>query len=94
MCNDLKRKGVVLSLENKLTRLAQGEMMTKLAKEYNVGNYTLTDLKKNESKIREFVTTMESLSVCPKERKIMRLAKDGQHVHVPLVCVINFTYCL
>ena len=78
---NLKRKRVVLSLGNKLTildRLAQGEMMTKLAKEYNVGNSTLTDLKKNESKIREFVTTMESLSVCPKERKIMRLAKDGQ----------------
>ena len=39
-CNDLKRKRVVLSLENKLTRLVQGEMMTKLAKEYNVGNST------------------------------------------------------
>ena len=61
---------VVLSLENKLTildRLAQGEMMTKLAKEYNIGNSTLTELKKKESIIREFVTAMEGLSVCPKE---------------------------
>ena len=48
---NLKHKRVVLSLENKLTRLAQGEMMTNLAKEYSVGYSTLTDLKKNESKI-------------------------------------------
>ena len=71
-------------------------MMTKLAKEYNVyvGNSTLTDLKKNESKIREFVTTMESLSVCPKEQKLMHLAKDGQPdegLYIWYVSLINFT---
>ena len=51
---NMKRVRVVLSLENKLTildRLAQGEIMTKLAKEYNIGNTTLTALEKNESKI-------------------------------------------
>ena len=50
---NIKHMRVVLSLENKLTildRLTQGEMMTKLAKEYNVGNSTLIDLsaQKNE----------------------------------------------
>ena len=36
----------------------------------------MTDIKKNESNIRSFVSTMESLSVSSKERKIMRLADD------------------
>ena len=36
----------------------------------------VTDLKKKESRIRSFVSSMESLSVCSKERKIMCLADD------------------
>ena len=40
----------------------------------------MTDLKK-ESKIRSFVLSMESLSVCSKERKIMRLADDDKAVY-------------
>ena len=67
---NIKRVRVVLSLENKLTildRLAQGEMMTKLAKEYNVGNYSHRSEKERS---RVFGTTMESLSVClPKRMK-------------------------
>ena len=53
-----KRKRVVLSLENKLAildRLEKGETKTKLAKEFSVANSTLTGLKKNESKIREYL---------------------------------------
>lgn len=56
-----KRKRVVLTLENKLSildRVANSEKMTKLAKEFGVGNSTITDLKK-ESRFRSFVTTME-----------------------------------
>ena len=74
-----KRKRVVLSLENKLSildRLAKNERPTKIAKEFGIGNSTVTDIKKNESSIRSFVSTMESLSVSSKERKIMRLADD------------------
>ena len=74
-----KRKRVVLTLENKLSildRLAKGEKASKIASEFGIGNSTVTDLKKNESKIRSFVSSMESLSVCLKERKIMRLAED------------------
>lgn len=74
-----KRKRVVLSLENKLRildRLAKGEKAMKIASEFGMGNSTVTDLKKNESRIRSFVSLMESLLVCSKERKIMRLADD------------------
>ena len=71
-----KRKKVVLTLQNKLSildRIAKGEN----SKEFGVGNSTVTDLKK-ESRIRSFVTTMESLSVSLKECKIIRLTKDEQ----------------
>ena len=77
MCR--KHKRVVLSSENKLSildRLAKGERATKIASEFGIGNSTVTDIKKNESSIRSFVSTMESLSVSSKERKIMRLADD------------------
>ena len=72
-------------------------MIAKLAKEHNVGNSTLTDLKKNESKIPEFMTTMESLTICPKGQKIIHLAKDGQLDealylwYVSLISHINFS---
>ena len=79
MAASRKRKRVVLSLENKLCildRLAKGEKATSIASEFGIGNSTVTDLKKNESRIRAFVSSMESLSVCSKEHKIMRLADD------------------
>ena len=63
-CRQCKR--VVLSLENKLSildRLAKGEKATKVAGEFGIGNSMVTDLKKNESRIRSFVSSMESLSV-------------------------------
>ena len=74
-----KRKRVVLSLENKLSilnRLAKGEKGTKVASEFGIGNSMVTDLKKKESRIRLLVSSMESLSVRSKERKIIRLAND------------------
>lgn len=55
-----ERKRVVLSLD---------------ASDFSIGNSTVTYLK-NESKIWSFVMTMESLSVCSKERKIMHLPKN------------------
>ena len=73
-----KRKRVVLSLENKLSilnRLAKGEKATKVASEFGIGNSMVTDLKK-KSRIWLLVSSMESLYVCSKERKIMRLADD------------------
>lgn len=47
---------------NILDRLAKGEKAANLAREFGIGNSTVTDLKKNESTIRSFVSTMESLS--------------------------------
>ena len=64
-----KRKRVVPSLENKssiLNRLAKGKKGTKVASEFGIGNSTVTDLKKNESRIRSLVSSMESF--CTFER--------------------------
>ena len=47
-------------VEHILDRLAKGEKATELASEFGTGNSTLTDLKKNESRIRSFVSSMES----------------------------------
>ena len=53
----------------------------------------MTDLKKKESKIRLFVSLMESLSVCSKERKIMCLADDDKAVYKLIFHISeNFTY--
>ena len=91
-----KRKRVVLSLENKLSilnRLAKGEKGTKVTSEFGIGNSTVTDLKKNESRIRSLVSSMESLFVRSKVRKIIRLA-DDEKVDEDVYKFIseNFTY--
>ena len=91
-----KSKRVVPSLENKsslLNRLAKGKKGTKVASEFGIGNSTVTDLKENESRIRSLVSSMESLSICSKERKIMCLASD-EKVDKAVYKFIseNFTY--
>lgn len=73
-----KHKRVVLLLESKLCvldRLAKGERATVVASDFRIGNSTVNDLKK-ESRIWSFIMKMECLSVCLKERKIMRLPKN------------------
>ena len=80
-----KKRKRVLSLENKLSildRLAKSEKATKVASEFGTGTSTVTDLKKNESRFRWFVSSTESLSVCTKERKIMRFADDDMYMDV------------
>ena len=52
-----------------------GEKATKPASEFGIGNSTVTDLLK-ESIIRSLLLTMEYLSVCLKEHKIMHLADN------------------
>ena len=64
-----QRKQVVLSLENKLSildRIAKGGKVTKVAGEFGIGNSMVTDLKKNESRIQLFASSMAGLSVCSK----------------------------
>ena len=83
----MQKTRVVLLLENKLcilNRPAMGEKATKPASEFGIGNSTVTDLLK-ESIIRSLLLTMEYLSVCLKEHKIMHLA-DNEKVDEAMVC--------
>ena len=50
---------------------------------------TVTDLKKNEAKIRSFVLSMESLSVSSKQRKIMCLADDEEVDEALYLCYVQ-----
>ena len=43
--------------------------MTNIASEFGIGNFAVTDLKNNKSRILSFVLSMESLSVCSKNVK-------------------------
>ena len=73
------QKHTCVSLEAKLeiiNHLKKGESQSSLASEYSIGKSTVGDFKKNEEKIREFATTMESLDVSTKKCKFMRLAND------------------
>ena len=70
-----KRKQIKICI---LDRLAKGERATKLATEFGIGNTMVTDLKKNEAKIRLFASSMESLSVSSKQRKTMGFAEDEE----------------
>ena len=76
-----KRKHVTLSIEQKLTilkKVAGGASLTTIAKEYDIGKSTVSDIKKNEEKLKKFAAGMESFSVDSKSRKIMRLANDDE----------------
>lgn len=55
-----KRKYTTCSLKDKLEvlkRLDKGESATKLSLEFGVGKATITDWKKNRSKIEQFCVT-------------------------------------
>ena len=77
---DRKHKRVVLSIESTLTVLdsvAKGVGYSELTEKFGIGKSTITTLKKNEAKIREFASTLESNSMSG-SRKVMRLAKDEE----------------
>ena len=74
-----KGKHTCVSLEAKLKiidRLKKGESQSSLASEYGIGKSTVGGFKKNEEKIREFATMMESVDVSTKKCKVMRFADD------------------
>ena len=76
-----KRKHVVLPVESKigiLDRLKAGAIQTQLAEEYGIGSSTVGDIRKNEAKIRSFASTMDSMAMNKKVRKVMRLAYDDR----------------
>ena len=77
---DRKRKRVVLSIDSKLKVLnsvAKGVSYSEICEKYGIGKSTITTLRQNEAKIREFASTMESTCMSG-SRKVMRLAKDEQ----------------
>ena len=77
---DRKRKRVVLSIESKMTVLdsvAKGVGFSELTEKFGIGKSTITTLKKNETKMREFASTLESNSMSG-SRKVMHLAKDEE----------------
>lgn len=72
-----KRKRVVLSIKDKcdiLNKLDQGESMTKLSREYNVGKSTMSDIKKQRASILSFVTDMDPSG--SSERKTMKQSEN------------------
>ena len=77
---DRKRKRVVLSIESKLTVLdsvAKGVGYSELCEKFGIGKSTITTLKRNEAKIHEFISSLESKSISGSQ-KVMRLAKDEE----------------
>ena len=75
---DSKRKHVVLSIEEKKTiieRLNKGETASMLAREYNLGRSTITDIKK---KAPQIITFMNDLLASDNHRKSMKPPKSTQ----------------
>ena len=76
-----KRKHVTLSIGEKLTvlkKIAGGASLASIAKEYGIGKTTVSDIKKNEEKLKKFASGTESFSVDRKSRKIMHLVNDDE----------------
>ncbi|XP_046629071.1 jerky protein homolog-like [Neodiprion virginianus] len=73
-----KRKRHFLTLEQKreiLSKLDKGETGASLALAYNVGNATITDIKKNKDKILSFVSTSDGEHGAQK-RKALKSAQN------------------
>lgn len=78
MASSSKRSRHVLSIEKKLeiiSRLEKGESGTNLAKIYDVGKATISDIKKNKDTILKFVSKLDSEDGSQK-RKTMKGPKD------------------
>lgn len=72
-----KRKRVVLSIKDKcdiLNKLDQGESMSKLSREYNVGKSTMSDIKKQRASILSFLTDMDPSG--SSDRKTMKQSEN------------------
>ncbi|XP_023219539.1 jerky protein homolog-like [Centruroides sculpturatus] len=73
--NKMKRKRVVLTIETKLKivkRLQKGESVSKLSKEYNIGNQTVRDILNNKNKLMNFVFSCDSLDATSKRKTIKK----------------------
>ena len=73
-----KRKRVVLSMTDKvkiIEQLKKGVSGKKLAKTYNVGAATISDIKRNSSSILNFVSNLEN-EYGMSSRKVMRTVEN------------------
>jgi len=77
--NPKKQKQTVLSTEDKLRicKKAKSRTITSLAKEYDVGKSTISDIKQNESKLKEYTTRADSMDLSS-SRKTMKDAQNKQ----------------
>ena len=75
--NPKKQKWTVLSIEDKLQICKKGKSITitSLAKEYDVGKSTISDIKRNEFK--EYTTRVDSMDLSS-SRKTMKDAQNKQ----------------
>lgn len=77
----MKRKRVVLSLENKIdivNRLKNGESELKVAADYDIGRTTVIGIRKDADKLLSHVSTMTSLDGNAKKRKTMKSAYNEE----------------
>lgn len=76
----LKRKRTVVTLETKveiIRRLEKNESQSELARQYNLGKSTISEIYKQKEKILEFVSKLDSLDGS-KQRKTMKNARHPQ----------------
>ena len=76
-----KRKCIVLPIESRmaiLDRLKGGASYKRLADDFGIGISTIGDIKRNDTTIRAFVSTMDNMAMSKKGRKVMRLASDDK----------------
>ncbi len=86
-----KRKRKVLTIEAKLAilnSLSKGISKASLAEEYGVGKSTISDIKNNEQKLKEYASHLDNQGVS-QARKIMRLAKEDKLEEVPYAWFIQ-----
>ena len=84
----VKRKKVVLTVENKLEiieLLRKGTTYTVISEKYGIGRSTITDIKKNEAKLRSFKEKMMEMGVkevTTKSMKIGAFEKLDEALHI------------
>ena len=85
-----KRKKVVLSIEQKLEiieLLKKGTSYTIILEKYGIGRSTVSDIKKNESKLNEFKKKMTDKAVKAVNTKTMKM---GSHEKLDVALYIWF----
>lgn len=89
--SNMKRKRVVLTIEQKqkiIEKLTKGVKRTDLAKEYNVGESTIIDIKKNEAKPAEFVAEI-NCTAATENRKVVRLSDKPELDRALKLCLFR-----